>query len=304
MKIYINRQPVSGPWGGGNKAVIETSKKLISEGHEVVYGLCEDIDIIFCFDPRPNNRGEWYQDFINYKNKTGCKIIQRVGDVGSHGKPELTSLVKETVKLSDFLIFPSQWAKDYINYEQKNCKVIHNAPLEEFYKYRKNNVEEPVSKIKLISHHWSPNPKKGFDFYKSLDNICVNSQFLEFKYVGALPKNMEYSNHIKPTGDNEKIAKIISSSDVYISASQEEAGANHVLEAIACGIPIVYHENGGSILEYCKDYGVSFATEKEMFNAIYEVRKDYLNFKQKVLKYKRNISDVINEYMEIICALK
>ena len=304
MKIYINRKPVSGPWGGGNKTVIELSKKLKEDGHEVVYKLCDDIGVIFCFDPRPNNIGEWYGDFINYKNKTGCKLIQRVGDVGTHGKPELTDLVKKAVGLSDFLIFPSEWARDYIKYEKDNYKVIHNAPLKDFYKYRKDNFEKDGSKIKLISHHWSTNSKKGFDFYESLGNISNNSRFLEFKYIGRTPDHIKFKNHITPTGDNDIIAKFISNSDIYVSASQEEAGANHVLEAIACGIPIVYHENGGSILEYCKDYGVSFATEKEMFNAIYEVRKDYLNFKQKVLKYKRNISDVINEYMEIICALK
>ena len=54
MKIYLNRRPVSGPWGGGNKTVSMLSKSLTELGHKVVYQLEDNIDIIFCFDPRPN----------------------------------------------------------------------------------------------------------------------------------------------------------------------------------------------------------------------------------------------------------
>ena len=47
MKIYINREPVSGPWGGGNKTITNLSDRLKDLGHEVVYQLVdEDVVII------------------------------------------------------------------------------------------------------------------------------------------------------------------------------------------------------------------------------------------------------------------
>ena len=109
MKVYINREPVSGPWGGGNKTVSRLVELLIENKNKVVFDLKDsDIDIIFCFDPRPNSKGIWYKDFLDYVDKNrDTKIIQRVGDVGTHGKPDLTSLVRESVSHSDFLIFPS-----------------------------------------------------------------------------------------------------------------------------------------------------------------------------------------------------
>ena len=108
MKIYINREPVTGPWGGGNKIICNLSDRLKDLGHEVVYRLFdEDIDVIYCQDPRPNQHGEWYQHFLNHRTLFKSKIIQRVGDVGTHGKPELFDLVKKTSNISDFLIFPS-----------------------------------------------------------------------------------------------------------------------------------------------------------------------------------------------------
>ena len=136
MKIYFNRQPVSGPWGGGNKLLSSLVDSLNKAGHEVVFKLDQvGIDIIYCQDPRPNSNGEWYENFLNYKKTFGSKIIHRVGDVGSHSKPELTQLLKSVCRHSDYLIFTSNWAKDYIEYMDKNCAVIYNAPMQEFYQH-------------------------------------------------------------------------------------------------------------------------------------------------------------------------
>ena len=66
----------------------------------------------------------------------GSKIIQRVGDVGTHGKPDLTDLVKQSIQYSDVCIFPSQWALDYVN-ASDNSIVIPNGPLSDFYEFFK-----------------------------------------------------------------------------------------------------------------------------------------------------------------------
>ena len=50
MKIYLNRKPVKGPWGGGNKIVATLANHLQLNGHEVVYNLnVPNIDVLFCF---------------------------------------------------------------------------------------------------------------------------------------------------------------------------------------------------------------------------------------------------------------
>ena len=260
MKVYISRKPVQGPWGGGNKTVTELSNKLIKEGNNVVHDLNdEDIDLIFCVDPRPNEYGHWYQDFINYKMRHNIPIVQRVGDVGTHGKPELTRLVKQTVFYSDCVIFPSEWARDKIGYDSNKSKIIHNAPLSIFHNFKKAATLQD-SKIKIITHHWSTNPKKGFNYYKELDAYSRMNNDVSFTYIGRLPDNytLENSSYCSPTGDNELISRKISDSHIYLTASEEEAGANHVLEGMACGLPVVYHNNGGSIPEYCGKYGIGF----------------------------------------------
>ena len=303
MKIYLNRQPLKGPWGGGNKTVTELSEMLQKADHQVVFRLEDDVDIIFCFDPRTNKNGEWYQHFLNYKNDhPQTKIIQRVGDLGTHGKPELTNLVRQTIQISDYLIFPSKWAKEYIGYEGKNCSVIHNAPLKIFHEYKKNN--KLSDSLNIITHHWSTNPKKGFEYYKFLDTHP--DEHLNFTFIGRLPKNFCFNNskHVDPTGDNEYLAKEISKSDIYLTASEEEAGANHVLEAVAAGLPVVYHSNGGSINNYCHEYGLEYSDFDGLLKSIKEVKENYDNYKEKAMSYTRTISDALEEYEEIIYAMQ
>ena len=53
MKIYINREPVGGPWGGGNKTISKLCEKLVDTGNEVVFNLQDSIDIIFVLIPGP-----------------------------------------------------------------------------------------------------------------------------------------------------------------------------------------------------------------------------------------------------------
>jgi len=302
MKIYINRTPVIGPWGGGNKTVTVLSSRLQELGHEVVYKLCEGIDIIFCFDPRPNSAFEWYQHFLDYKIEHGVKIIQRIGDLGTHGKPELMVLVGKTVLLSDFLIFPSQWAKDFLGFVQNPNVVIENAPLEEFYNNRDTHIR-PLDKVKIVTHHWSTNPKKGFDYYEFLDDYLTNNDTnIEFTYIGRIPEGLKFKtvNYHEPTGDNDLLSKVIAESDIYLTASEEEAGANHVLEAMACGLPVLYHQNGGSIVNYCKDYGIEYESPQSLLKAINKMSQNYEHFKKNALKFNRTIDDVINEYVEVI----
>ena len=86
-----------------------------------------------------------------------------------------------------------------------------------------------------------------------------------------------------------------------MTASLEEAGANHVLEALAAGLPIVYHENGGSISEYCSEYGVSFRDNTSLISSILSVRDNYKIYKNRVLSYNQSIDRTIDAYMDIIC---
>ena len=301
MKLFLNREPVTGPWGGGNKTLTELISVAKEQGWEICHTLEPNIDVIFCFDPRPNARSISHANLLEYKKKNTCKIIQRVGDVGTHGKPELTELVKRSVQFSDFIIFPSNWARETIEYGKNNFEVIQNAPRGVFRRYRTARPH-PEDNIRLITHHWSTNVKKGFEFYRWLDAWIENKK-VEFTYIGRLPSGFEFNNtrYLPATGDDELLAKALAHNDIYLTASREEAGANHVLEGLAAGLPVAFHKAGGSINEYCDQYGLSFSDKNSFQQTFEKMINNFDLYKGKAMEYNRTVPEVAERYMKIIC---
>ena len=307
MKIYLNREPVTGPWGGGNKTLSSLCEKILTMGHNITFDLEADIDIIFCYDPRPNKKGIWYQNFLEYKRYfPKSKIIHRVGDVGSHSKPELTKMLREIVKqdLSDFYIFPSIWAREMVNHIGENFSLIENRPMPEFYKNRKNKRVDS-DQINIVTHHWSTNDKKGFDIYSKLGEYLksnkINGKKVNVTYIGRYSEKYpsECINLVLPI-DADTLACEIPKYDFYLTASLEEAGANHVLEGLACGLPILYRSGGGSINEYCKGFGKEYSSLDSLISSLVKIDKDYDSFKESVLLYNEVINTSVTKYVEII----
>jgi hypothetical protein len=306
MKIYINRKPTIGPWGGGNKTLTALCKAIVSQGHKLVFELEQDIDVIFCYDPRPDQRGVWYKHFVNYKhNNPNTIIIQRVGDVGTHSKPDLTQLLKDIIvaDYTDLFIFPSNWARDYLGHERDNFKIIKNKPLDIFYDKRINS--KIGKKIKIVTHHWSTNEKKGFDFYNEIGIYSklgkISNKDFELTYIGRYNKDFSHEGWqlIEPVSEII-LSEMLPKYDLYLTASVEEAGANHVLEAMAAGLPIVYHDQGGSINEYCKDYGLSYNSVNTFIQSAETIIDNFSKFKSNVLMYDEKINTSIIEYIKCI----
>ena len=231
-----------------------------------------------------------------------------MGDVGSHSKPELLSLLIQIVHLksTDFFIFPSCWARKQIMHKDNNFKIIKNAPLGIFYKHRNKLLDTNKDTIKIVTHHWSNNEKKGFAIYEKLGNYLfenknkIGNTNFEFTYIGRYSN--KFSNNgirvIQPV-DAETLSILLPKYDIYLTASEEEAGANHVLEAMAAGLPVIHFSNGGSINEYCKGMGPAyddFNCLTGILNSIKEIEK----YKSEVDKYCENIDGVIKNYLKII----
>jgi len=300
LNIYINRKPKIGPWGGGNKTVCILSDLLKENGHNVVFDLDSNVDVIFCMDPRPNETGIWYNNFLEHKNKFKSKIIQRVGDIGTHSKPELTNLVFQTFQFSDFFIFPSDWARRSMGFKGSNYAVVKNHSRHIFHGFKNKWKLSLDEKMKIVTHHWSTNDKKGFHFYKFLSENSIENN-IQFTFIGRTPNNFDTSlmSHIEPQ-DDDSLARLIPENHVYLTASIEEAGANHVVEAVACGLPIIYHENGGSIPEYVSEYGISFWDNESLLGSVASMRKRFNIFKLRALGYNNCQEEAIKIYRDII----
>jgi glycosyltransferase involved in cell wall biosynthesis len=308
MKIYFNRRPVGGPWGGGSKILSAVIDVCLEKGHQVFFEeeifSQEDIDVIVCMDPR-STQTVTFNHLLDYKNKHRSKIVQRIGDLGTHGKPELLELLKATTPHADLLIFPSNWAKKYLNPpSEKKCSIILNATSIDFfsqdfsryYDYNKNVIS-------VVTHHWSNNHNKGFEIYQAFDEYCSTSNKFKFTYIGRTPPGVRFSNHLPPM-DTIGLLEELPKHHVYLTASKNEAGANHVLEAMALNLPVLYHSEGGSIVEYCKNYGFVYENTEELIyileNSIDLIRDAFVSLNQRKTKFSKEMAE---EYVALFESL-
>lgn len=304
MKVYFNRRPTPGPWGGGSKVLFAIIEECLSRNHEVYFEEAirssNNFDVLFCIDPRPNQTVDYKEILFKKSQNPGTKLVQRIGDLGTHGKPELFNLLKAIIRFPDVVVFPSEWAKNYLSPpENKKCRVISNAPLQQFILHHKSKTFP--EKLSIVSHHWSNNSLKGFEIYKSLDDYCLSTNKSTFTFIGRKPDNISLSNYVPPQDVDGLVSKL-PEHQIYVTASKQEAGANHVLEAMALGLPVLYHKDGGSINEYCKDYGMVYESFDELIHII-ENKRDELQAIANSMTYQRSSKDMAREYVDLFESL-
>jgi glycosyltransferase involved in cell wall biosynthesis len=308
MKVFFNRYPRYTAYGGGNQFLQKMTSLFTEKGHEVVYHLQEGIDLIFMMDPRPGDHGYSIQHIWSYKqNYPNVKIIHRINECdkrkSTHG---LDEILIQSANISDKVVFISEWLQEYFEKSgyQKDSKVIYNGcDTNHFYPDQNTKINE---KIRLVTHHWSDNWLKGFDIYTEIDKYLSdnsNAPF-EFTYVGRYCKeyNPEKTILVPPLHGKE-LGDELRRHDIYVTASRWEPCGMHHIEGAASGMPVLYHEDSGGIVELCQNHGKSFNSFESFLEAFDEVSKNYNDYAKKInyenLKIEKCAVEFYNTSMEM-----
>lgn len=250
MKMLVNRQPVSGPWGGGNnfvKALFEFGPK---HGFEPVTKFDDNIDLIFVIDPRYDNLAISINEVASYKSVfKNTKVVYRINECDKRkGETNVIDpLINYTSHVSDLCIFISNWIKEYHVNESWGCKnncVIYSGVNKDHFHSTQTNSD----KVRIVTHHWSDNFMKGQDVYERIDSWIKGREDYEFTYIGRTKANLSNTRIVEPTFGKE-LGNKLSRHDVYISASRYDPGPNHIIESLACGIPTYAHVDAGGAVE-------------------------------------------------------
>lgn len=255
MKIFINRKPIEGPWGGGNNFVKALYEHLPKNGFQIIENkdLTKTLpDKIFLQSPKPDGVCRFsINDAIKIKSiKPEVEIILRVNECDARKNTiGVDNLWQECSKYVDKTIFVSNWMKDYFITKGWHCNknfVLYNGVnLNHFKKVEKIKN----GKVNLVTHHWSNNSLKGFDIYNRIDEfVGQHSDKYTFTYIGREQGTFKNTRVISPLF-GEKLGEELGKYDVYISASNFDPGPNHVLESIACGLPTIVRSTGGGAIE-------------------------------------------------------
>jgi len=257
-KIYINRQPEEGPWGGGNNFVKAMYMHMPKMGFSIVSNPVVSIpDVIFLQSPLPDNKTRFsINEALFLKQKfPQIKIILRVNDCDARkGTSVIDNMWIQSSSLVDKTVFVSNWMKNYFIEKGWQCKdnsVLYNGVnLDHFSESEKIKN----GKINIVTHHWSDNRMKGFDIYEELDDFVGTNDRFTFSYIGRELGTFKNTKVIKPLFGSS-LGSELSKFDVYVSASKSDPGPNHILESLACKIPTYVSAAGGGCIEFAgKDF--------------------------------------------------
>jgi glycosyltransferase involved in cell wall biosynthesis len=305
MKILINRKIVEGPYGGGNNFVKNLYTALKSAGHELVSNLQSGIDLIVLHDPRYDELGISIREIAAFKRQfPKTKLLHRINECDARKNTnEIDQLLLISNQLADETVFISEWLRDYFISKgfAKQSHIIYNGcDLSHFYPQKNKNTQRKP--VKIVTHHWSDNWMKGFDVYKYIDELCGrNPEKYQFTYVGRYAKEYKpkYTTIVPPTyGKN--LGDELRNHDIYVTASRWEPCGMHHIEGAASGLPVLYHKDGGGIVEGCKKHGIEFSSVEELPHLIDTMNNDYDSFSSKIDYSFLSFERCMKQYLDLI----
>ena len=276
MKIFVNRKIRRNPWGGGIHFLSGFVDYVVNLGGQITNHFDNDIDAIFMMDPRPDEGFGDINQLIAYKKHlhsigNKVKLFHRINDtdVARNTNFLIDLNIRANSAAADHTIFISDWLKKH--YEQrgfnKNSIVITNGCNHQWF-YPEDKLKND-SKIKVVTHHWSDNYNKGFDAYIELDKQLAERDDISFTYIGRYYKGYSPINTkiIEPLY-GAALGEQLRNYDLYITAARWEACGMHHIEASSCGLPVIYHKDGGAIGEICNQHCVEFSDVKDVCQII------------------------------------
>lgn len=275
MKIFIAYHFNDGPWGGGNQ-FLKNLKTVWEEENHYTNDI-QNADVIL-FNSHQN-----LDQVVKLKKKYAQKIfIHRIDGPISQYRGRNIFLDKLIFlfaqELADGVIFQSKWSlEESKQLGFKTCrfqKIIHNAADPKLFYSEKNSFLESHNVTKLIATSWSENPKKGLDIYKYLDEN-LNFDEYEFTFLGA--SSVKFKNiHTMPPVSSKEVGHYLRKNHIFISGSEREACSNSIIEALCCGLPVVYRDSSSS--ETVKQAGLAFCNGDEALVAINAIREQYMHY--------------------------
>jgi glycosyltransferase involved in cell wall biosynthesis len=102
---------------------------------------------------------------------------------------------------------------------------------------------------RIVTHHWSDNPYKGQDVHQWLDQFVAANKAFRYTYIGRTGTPLLNSEVVDPLF-GAALAEKLRHHDIYVTATVCDPGPNHVIEAIASGLPTYAHARGGGAVEF------------------------------------------------------
>lgn len=306
MKISIGSKIIEGPWGGGNQFAISLSGHLKRKGWEVVSSLYdEDIDIILMTEPRITSESGTYNQrqiskYLSMHPNT--LVVHRINECDERkGTRTVNKYLMRANRIVDHTIFISNFLEDlFIKkgfFRNRESSVVRNGANREVFNSKGQEKWNGSSPIKLVTHHWGFDLRKGFDIYNELDKInSIDGIKIDFTYIGRIPDNIRFKRtRVIPPLSGKKLSVEIKKNHIYITGSLNEPAGMHHIEGAMCGLPLLYRDSG-ALPEYCNGFGIMFEGLSDFKEKLGKIILDYGDYYKRIKNYPYDSEKMCLEY--------
>jgi glycosyltransferase involved in cell wall biosynthesis len=286
------------PYGGGNQFMMALRKGLSQMDVDVRENeLREGIDAYVL-----NSIHFDVDQFMDFSTRHRLNVVHRIDGpihlIRGYDREKDELCFDLNARFATATVLQSAWTYQRIvdmGYRPVNPVIIHNAVDSTTFHARGRIPFDPDRKIRIISSSWSNNPRKGGPMYKWIEDHLDWDRF-EYTFVGNASESFDKIRHI-PAVPSDELAQLLRNHDVYITASSNDPCSNAVIEALACGLPTLYLDDGGHP-ELVGQGGLPFKDEAEILQQLEKLVTNYETF-QRLITVSR-LEDVAAKYLAVI----
>jgi glycosyltransferase involved in cell wall biosynthesis len=239
-------------------------------------------------------------DYFAARRPPGCRMVHRVGavttlyrgfDDGSDARVAEVNrrLAESTIAISHSTVEMYR----SIGIDLVSPRVIYNGVDPGIFNAAGRAPFDRTRKTRLVAVSWSDNPRKGGPTFRWLESVLDWERY-EFTFVGNVREPFERVHRIPPLASSD-LAAVLRGHDVFLTATENDAYSNALVEALSCGLPAIYLDSGGSR----EAVGEAGFTEREEIPALLDRLRDEYEDRQARIALP-SLADVTDEYLDAL----
>ncbi len=298
LKVCLWHSFFKPPYGGGNQFMMALRKGLLKKGVEVVENTLDETIDAYVLNSIHFDVDRFLEFSLNHRINVLHRIDGPISLIRGYDLEKDQLCYNLNAQFASATVLQSAWVYKKIvtlGYDPVSPTIIHNAVDSEIFHPNGRIKFDRNRKIRLISTSWSDNQRKGGPIYKWIERNLDWDRF-EYTFVGNASESFDRIRHISAV-PSEELADLLRQHDIFITASQNDPCSNSVIEALACGLPTLYLDDGGHP-ELVSYGGLPFDNEEQILTRLDRLVEDYESFQRLITV--NNMEDVAEKYLYII----